>query len=609
MLLAASCGSDRPEETVTQTSEVCAAQSLSGVGSSGEAQIFFPDPRVNSNNKNLLPTATDLDSFRQPVRLERLTGKGVLEGSYVDVRNQAQCNGNHGAFNDKNVFSYSQADFRFQETMSYHIGDQYFSFLEKTTGLIPKQAFRIYAHCSYFDNAYYSRRVETDGSISEYACIGDSTITPGASYADDGMVLVHELQHGTTVNAYSLIDDINSLWFDEAGALGEAVSDFVSLIFFAPVIPSDFDPRTFSRWALETFTAKYSIENRGAHRCPSYDSSFSSGCGSFSSDVVTNPRGFSSQNNTISYSSPDGLGWPHANNYQAPYYVRSAFYSNRHQEEIHHTGAILTGALWEIFEELKINHSNDSFAASSLLMKLVVEAIKHLPNPSPQITLIGYAKNLVDYALTVGLSETDKQSIINILQERGLYRFEPISKGWATAQGLKIIDNPAVLAAWTGPGVIPQTATGNINDKFDPGEIDAVWFNISNKALRTAGGLLLTITSENPKITFLGSGYNPGIIDSLNTQVRYSKINGSAIVDALNADTTPSSSIGVETTYLTTNPFAPTKYTTAVWLKIDPTATSGETVRFIIDVTAANSQKDSRGNPVIETIYFTTTIN
>ena len=188
----------------TTAASVCADTQLgSGAGTSGQATVFDLDPMNQSGNPNLSPTSTALDSYLTPVTLSRLGGQGVLEGQYVDVRNGTSCNQWFGAQDPSNQFIYNHEDSRFQEAMAYFYGDTYRASLDQIGYLIPTTPVRIVAHCMQDDNSYYSRSLDQNGNITEFVCLGDSVATPGASYADDAAVTVHELQHATTIDGYS----------------------------------------------------------------------------------------------------------------------------------------------------------------------------------------------------------------------------------------------------------------------------------------------------------------------------------------------------------------------------------------------------------------------
>jgi hypothetical protein len=372
----------------------CAASSLEPnvATDTGTARVFSPDPILASGQDALSPTSLQLDSFAKGVTLERLGGHGVLEGKYVDVRNGLGCDGWFGAFDAQNAFAYPHSDARFQEAMSYYWGDQYRSSLDKAGYLQPSLPVHVLAHCSKEDNAFFMRGKDSGGNRVELVCLGDSVATPGASYADDATVTVHELQHATTTDTYSFSENLNSFWYDEAGSLNEAVSDFMALVFEEPLVSPTFDPRVFSRWALGTFIPHHA-GTRGAHKCPAYDPTYPS-CTGFPA--------FSATNNTISYVYPDGMGWPYANNFQGPGYARDAFSTYKGQEEIHNAGILLTGALWDVYEAIKANHSGNQAEAQSLSTKLVMESISHLPKPTSSsgspVSYRGLATQLVTYA-------------------------------------------------------------------------------------------------------------------------------------------------------------------------------------------------------------------
>lgn len=610
-LSGAGCGSgDSNPPPRNDTAGSCATERLpvGTAGATGSALVFQPDPLARSGSQSVSPTSAILDELRSEVTLDRLGGQGVLEGSYVDIRNGTSCREDFGAFDSSNRFQYNHSDPRFQEAMSYFYGDTYRASLDSAGYLLPKNAVKIVAHCMQDDNAYFVRGTDENGQMVEKVCLGDSVMTPGASYSDDASVVVHELQHATTVDTYSLTQDMNRFWYDEAGALNEAISDFMSLSFLAPSVQSPADPRVFSRWALGTFLTDY-VGSRGAHRCSAYDSAYPN-CSNFKSDE----SGFSATGNTLSYVYPDGVGWPYANNYRAPGYLRQAFLSYRGQEEIHNTGLVVTGALWEVYEAFKANHGGDASQAYGLTTRLVMETLRHLPKPTlanqSPVTFREFASQLEQSATLLGFSAQDQASVTQALTTRGLVGGTGVAADWAEVgagkpetPGVKITDNSQQLKNWflrmgTNPQVVTQS--GGANNKFNPGEVAAIWFDVRNQSGNTAGGVTVTVTSEDPDITILDGNYNIGAISPSKAQIQYGKINGTEIVAALSS---PNSTFHVPTgnSYFETNPHFDFLWTTAIFVKVNASATGGKSVNMRVELTPSNG--------VTETVTFPVTIH
>jgi len=594
----------------------CAADSLSVItGETGSAMAFLPDPMISSGNASLLPQSSALDTFRSSVSLERLGGRGVLEGQYVDVRDANNCEEWFGAFDPNNQFNYSRADARFQEAMAYYFSDQYLHHVSSNGYLHTGAPIRVIVHCGDHDEAYYTRWKDPNGQLIEFVCLGESAKSPGMSYSDDASVTVHELQHGITGGNYSLSKELNQLYFDEAGAMNEAISDFMALMYLEPLVtPSNQDERVFSRWALGTFNQGRS-GIRGAHKCPAYDLTFPN-CTGF--------PGFNSATNTISYVYPDGLGWPYANNYTGPGYVSNVFKRYRAQEEIHNVGAIITGALWDAYEAIKANHGGSSAEAGEVMTKLVNEAIRHLPQPTinnrSPVTFRELASQLVNASSSPIATAQDTAALIQALTARGLYGGQTINNpSWASAgpgmsqtPGLRIVDDPLQLKTWLfnmrrNPEIVQQGLGTGINGQADPGEVLAVWFDLKNNAELTAGGVLLTVTSLNPNLEVLTyEAANYGGISPSQAQIRYSKINGTQIVTALSQGGS-GYTVPTGNTYFTTNPYfageptLPDNNTTAMWLRVSPNAQKGEMLN--LQVTAAPT------NGVSSTVVFSMRVN
>lgn len=558
------------------------------------------------------PQSSSLDSYRASKDLSHLGGHGVLEGDYVDIRNGLKCSEGFNAFSAKNEFMYSHQSDSFQEAMSYYYGDSYRTALDGASVLLPTDPVMIVAHCMLEDNAFYTRYIDANGVTQKRVCLGDSVTTPGASYADDASVVVHELQHATTIDSYSVSAELNQFWYDEAGAINEGVSDFMALSFLEPIVPLFDDPALFSRWALGTFDPHYAGE-RGAHTCPEYDPQYPT-C----RDLSAGGTLFSAAANRVSYVYPDGLGWPYGRNFTGPGFVRNAFRTYTAQEEIHNAGAIATGALWDAYLKVKALRS-DSASAFQAMSQVTMTAIKQLTKPSTHhrspVTFTEFGDKLAAAAdATSGVSAAESTAIKAALRARGILDAPQVPSGWLTVGpgqgpvvGMKIMDNPIALKSWVLAMGVPGTdvadfaqsvSTGN-NGRLDAGESVIVWFDLGNSTAVTAGGIELTVQALDPEITFLNENYNFGLIDSENAQIRYGKVNGSAIVASLNDSANSALNVPTGNSYFQTDPHFDQKWTTALWVHVSPTAAHGKNLRFQVTASPANG-------PASTTIFATT---
>lgn len=610
-----SCGSSHEDETAS-ASDTCAPVSLSGSprsGNAGVAQVFSIDPMTSSGNFQLTPRSGSLDHYRVQVPLENLSGYGILKGKYIEVGNGLNCGGQFGAFESRNQFSYSHQDDRFQESMVYFYGDQYQQAMDQAGYLVNRNSVRIIAHCDLEDNAFFSRKKQLDGSMDELVCLGDSVMSRGAYYSDDAVVTLHELQHGATSDNYSLNHDLNQFWYDEAGALNEAVSDFMSLMFTEVYSPpgSSMDPRTFSRWALGTFDPAES-HLRGAHFCPMYDSRFPN-CDAY--PQFYSPTNENGNNLAISYVYPDGLGWPYPNNHKGANLVQTIFSQFKNQEEIHNTGMIILGALWDAYSSVKQNHPGTEAVIRKAMTQVLMESIRHLPAPNTRtnhspVTFIGLAANIMSYSNQISdLSDADRVSLGQAFKKRGLYEFPALaSSSWlkvgegtnsriptTSTPGVYVLDDPLVLRNWllrmgANSGLIKADLANSGNSQLDPGEVAALWFDLENQSDITAGGVLVTATSTTPHLVFLDESTNIGYMTlsgSNQAQIMYGKVNGKQIVSAFNpAGGAPLIPIG--NTYFRTNPFFNKSWRTALWVKVSPDAAHGEVIKLQVQATPAN---------------------
>ena len=647
------CGLNQ-QTALSGLSPNCAPLGLARITrNSGTAKVFMPDPIAGSGNASLMPTGKELDQFATSVTLSNLSGLGVLDGSYVSILNRVDCADNFGAYNQKNQFIYPHSDFRFQEAMSYYFGDAYQAKVKANGYLVSQDPVVIIAHCESVDNSYFTKAHDQNGIINQgrefnEVCLGDSSRTPGAFYADDAQVVIHELQHAATVDNYSSQGNLNQFFYDEAGALNEAISDFVGLAFSdnlgkngAPPLstslsstPSVLDPRLFSRWALGTFNPNPNKSSvRGAHRCPMYDSSFPN-CTSYPSFSVPSPGTSSTIN--ISYIYPDGLGWPFPDNYKNQNVISNIYQAFPYDEEIHNDDIIMVGTLWEIYAALKQNRQGDGWSAFNLAQQLVLETIRHLDLPSvvnrSPVTFINFSSKLMSTSsLIAGITAADRSAIQQVLKDRSLYQMATIdSASWAgvgpgsfklrpntSTPGVFIQDNPQILTKWLtqmglDSALVTQGLSTGLNSLLDPGELAVIWFDIQNNDDLTAGGVLLTVASTDPDIEILDGTYNVGYLSQASkTQIMYAKVNGKKMGSTLSGVSGSGQGAGTYSTpgntYFTTDPLFSLSYRTGIWIKVKPTAAHGKEIDFQVQVVPANGSSSVQTQP--NTLSFPVTIN
>ena len=572
----------------------------SQTGSSGKAMVFFPDPETSSLSTKVVPNGAGLDQYAQLESLSNLGGRGVLEGTYVDVRDGLLCDTGYGAFDTHNNFQYPHSDPRFTEAMSYYWGDQYRSSLPASF-LEPKDPVQIIAHCAKMDNAYFVREMSQGADLGEEVCLGDSVNKPGAYYGDDAIVTVHELEHATTIDNYSPSVDLNQGVYDEAGSLNEGISDFMGLLYLAPLQPfslpyvEPFDPRLFSRWALGNFISESAL--RGAHKCPAYSAGFPE-CTNF----YTKP--FDAASGTVSYIYPDGLGWPYPATYSG---LADAFSNFASQEEIHNAGILLEGTLWDVYQNV-LNANNGEVASSQAATeKIILYAVANLPKPgdggmfSP-VTYVSFASELALAPTQVGEAWA-AQAVTSALADRGFASNQISDPNWLAVgpgaggtPGMWVQDNPAIMKNWisqisTDAQLIQAVSTQTPHNQLSPGQVAAIWFDLENTGAITAGGPLLTITSQDPDVQFLfdqyGNGVNVAPYGLTQAQIRYLKINGTSIVQSLSS-ANPRLNVPTGNSYFQTNPNYWQNWHTAVFVKVAANAPHGKSVSFRVQVQPAN---------------------
>jgi hypothetical protein len=504
-------------------------------------------------------------------------GYGTLSGTYVNVVTDA-CNESAGAFSASNDFRFDHSDARFAEVMNYHYGNQFRSDLVASSALYPSGSFLMIANCNVTDNAYYSQGLDAQGNLVDFVCIGTSSNYPTtSSFSDDGEVMMHELQHGTTGHAYSSVEDFNKFAYDEAGAINEALSDFTGLIQGDAEVISPFKNFEFSRWALGLLFNSSAM--RGAAKCPVWTADYPT-CANFSKTTT----GFSESAKRISFAYPDGLGWPYAGP-AAGASLSSVWTTNLGFEEIHQTAPIITGALWDIYDAIK-TASGDATTTRRRMQRLVVETIKTLPHasaadPSP-VTMPVLATKLLAMAATntAGNFSGAEQTIIsNALSARGLTSVPAVADGWASV-------GPNGVAGHSGLFFYETTAVGPANNRMHAGEKGMVFFDIANSSANTAAAPLIKVTSSDARIKFSGASKNPGYVSDTVAFTRYGKINGSNIVTQMNNGAGPHT--GITNSYFNGPGLYGVNSQTALFIEIAAGTPVGTAFTFTLQITPAN---------------------
>jgi hypothetical protein len=566
---AAYCGSAIPSSPVA--------------GSTGNATIFDIDPMHASGNASLSPGTANLEPYTSSATLTNLAGYGNLRGSYVYVVTD-RCpasNGepDYGSYSASNDFRYPHSDDRFAETMNYHYGNLYRSELDAAGALYPTPTFQMIANCDVEDNAYYSQKI-VGSTLVDFVCIGSPTGYATTDFSDDSEVFVHELQHATTGNAYSTLEDFNKLNYDEAGAINEGVSDFTALMQAEPDIMAPFKPFEFSRWALGQFFGESLA--RGAAKCPVWTADYPA-CAGFNKAAA----GFSASAKRISFAYPDGLGWPYAGPTLGST-LKTVFTNSGGFEEIHQTAPIITGALYDAYVAVKAVYG-DATTARRKMLKLLMETVKVLPkasgtDPSP-VTMPVFATTLLatmNGSLSATFSAGAKTAITTAMSDRGLTGIPAVADGWAGV-GTGSTQHAGIFFYET-------TAVGVANSRMHAGESGAVWFDVSNSSANTAAAPLLkvTISDMTGKVTFSSNrSLNPGYVNSRVAYVRYGKINGSTVVAALNNGTALQNS-GMTTSYFAGSSLLGINIDTALYVNVASNASVGFAFNFVVEATPAN---------------------
>lgn len=562
-------------KSIAQKNIYCAEVSPNAqLGSSAEAAIFEIDPIIASQNENISPADLSLGQYLTDTVLENLNGEGVLAGEYARVVS-GLCSEGYGSYSSENKFFYNYGDPRLSEVMSYHYADRYRKTQDSNDFLDTNKQLKIIANCAIKDNAYYSKKYNSQGVLEDYICLGSSSRFEKADFSHDASVIIHEIQHSITNHVYSSSVDFNQFIYDEAGSLNEALSDFFSLSFLDKNLSSIFDSKVFSRWALGMFFSEN--QSRGAHRCPIYDSSYPD-CTNYQSDT----DGFSLENNHVSFNYPDGMGWPYSWKILPPQNVKNVYLNNYQQQQIHNNAVLMSGFLYEVFEELKKSRSHES--AFTMMTRLISGAIISLPKPNPNsnlspISYLNFVSELINQTDEQNWSTGDQNSLKDIATERGLFANAYIGTHWATVgegsprtPGIRFID--------------VYSESGVNNEKLNKGDIGAIWFDIQNDSDDTAATVLIDVNITDGGVEFFNAESNLGYLNPSRSMIQYQKINGKNIVSRL---TSGPQGVGlpIGNTYFLTDIFYDQVGNTALWIKVPKNTLSTE-VTFNVRIKPEN---------------------
>lgn len=556
-----------------------------GLGSAGTARVFSVDPATGSGSSSVSPSSMQLDAFASEVPIADLKGGGVLSGTWVDVRTNQnpECRESYGAFSAEQKFTGAYGEGAFQESMVYAYTNLLRSDMA-TRGFLdakkPGAQLRAIANCEDMDNAYYLNGRTAAGEPVEFLCFGKSTAGPQRNYADDGMVVLHEAQHALTQHQYSNVYDMNALLFDDGGGINEAVSDFVALTYSKPFMAAAVDPKIFSRWALGMFFPS-SPARRGAHACPEYDDRYP--------NCAAGDEFSTEGTNRVTYRYPDGLGWPYAWRTVSVGKLAEVFSSYGSQEAIHTNAPLLAGALWDVAESVQWD---------ARVPTLLMRTLGALPKPTldrvAPITWPSFADAWMQQALAMGFSQADLSRMEQRWQARGLRSMEMLSEGWASfaeSNPVRIEDNAVKVKQWLSALGYNTTKVKNTllksDGALDIDETAALWFNLQNSAPTTAGSVELTVRPLSTGIRVLGLDANLGYLGSNRAQVRYSKINGTRIVERLNSSDT-FRRVNLGNTYFKTNPAFARTLRTALWVVAEGPLPSSGNAQIEVLVRPAN---------------------
>ncbi|MCW3014632.1 MAG: Thermolysin metallopeptidase alpha-helical domain [Solirubrobacterales bacterium] len=227
---------------------LCAAlpASAHAAGGTAPAKVFFPNPVQSLQNEGLTDLK-DADFFSAdpllrtaytPVTLTDLDASGTLTGTYAKVISETGTPARRAA----DGFAYTRDDDRFEQVMGYFWVTQAQRYLQGLKLRRPANARQQLLRINQYggDNSFYR-----EGSSKLTITLGKG----GVDDAEDGEVIVHEYGHA--------VQDDQVPGFGsspEAGAIGEAFGDYLSVEVSNAVTGNTFQQPCVADWDSVSYT-------------------------------------------------------------------------------------------------------------------------------------------------------------------------------------------------------------------------------------------------------------------------------------------------------------------------------------------------------------------
>jgi Zn-dependent metalloprotease len=201
----------------------------------GKGRVFDPNPVVSLNAPTLEDDSTIPDTAYRDVPLERLDGKGSLDGKFVTTSSTA-----NRASSASLEFLFHREDRSFKEVMAYFHIDRVRTHL---------------GSLGFDDVMNHPIDVNIDGETDDNSHYDPATKsltfgTGGVDDAEDAEIILHEYGHA--------IQDDQVPGFGEGretGAMGEGFGDFLAASFFADIKPSSMRP-TIGNWDATAYSGE-----------------------------------------------------------------------------------------------------------------------------------------------------------------------------------------------------------------------------------------------------------------------------------------------------------------------------------------------------------------
>lgn len=219
---------------------------------SGEGQVFFPNPVVSSGNENLTDQNdadyAALNNERVSVPLVGLDGSGYLHGTWASVTSGT----GDLAYETDCTFDYTRHDDRFEQVMAYY-------WVTKSQLYLRSLGFGVTANWPAINADQQAVRIDQWGLDNSFATDHPKDEMRfgkgGVDDAEDAEVILHELGHQIHFSQSATFFASN-----EAGSISEGFGDYWAATVTGWALaqagrPAESDPACIMDWDATSYTA------------------------------------------------------------------------------------------------------------------------------------------------------------------------------------------------------------------------------------------------------------------------------------------------------------------------------------------------------------------